>query len=96
MGRRIFEAGSVVARIYEDRSLGTPPELRWRWVTLYVPPRLGVRTDNKVGSMAEAKQQFRRTWEAVRMATSKKTPKETLRSWRVSLLRQRAQYLGDV
>jgi hypothetical protein len=30
------------------------------------------------------------------MATSKKPPKETLRSWRVSILRQRAQYLGTV
>jgi hypothetical protein len=30
------------------------------------------------------------------MPTTKKPPKETLRSWRVSLLRQRAHYLGDV
>ena len=33
----------------EDRSQGAPPELRWRWsITRYVPPRLGVRTDDKV------------------------------------------------
>ena len=30
------------------------------------------------------------------MPTSKKPPKETLRSWRVSILRQRAQYVGIV
>jgi hypothetical protein len=30
------------------------------------------------------------------MPTTKKPPKETIRSWRVSLLRQRAHYLGDV
>jgi hypothetical protein len=65
----ILEDGSVVGRIYEDRSLGTPPELRWRWsITRYVPPRLGVRTDNKVGSLAKAKQQFKQAWEAVRTA----------------------------
>jgi hypothetical protein len=30
------------------------------------------------------------------MPTSKKPPKGTLRSWRVSLLRSRAQYIGTV
>jgi hypothetical protein len=30
------------------------------------------------------------------MPTSKKSPKQTLRSWRVSILRQRAHYLGIV
>jgi hypothetical protein len=30
------------------------------------------------------------------MPTSKKPPKETLRSWRVSILRSRAQYIGTV
>jgi hypothetical protein len=30
------------------------------------------------------------------MPTSKKPPKKTLRSWRVSILRQRAQYIGTV
>jgi hypothetical protein len=30
------------------------------------------------------------------MPTTKKPPRETLRSWRVSLLRQRAQVLGSV
>ena len=65
----VLDDGRIVGRIYEDRSHGTPPELRWRWsITRYVPPGLGVRTDNKVGSRAEAKQQFRQTWEAVRTA----------------------------
>ena len=30
------------------------------------------------------------------MPTTKKPPKELIRSWRVSLLRQRAHYLSDV
>jgi hypothetical protein len=30
------------------------------------------------------------------MPTSKKPPKQTLRTWRVSILRQRAHYLGLV
>jgi hypothetical protein len=30
------------------------------------------------------------------MPTTKKPPKESIRSWRVSLLSQRAHYLGDV
>jgi hypothetical protein len=30
------------------------------------------------------------------MPTSKKSPKQTLRTWRVSILRQRAQYIGTV
>jgi hypothetical protein len=30
------------------------------------------------------------------MPASKKPPKETLRSWRVSILRQRAQVLGSL
>ena len=30
------------------------------------------------------------------MPSSKKPPKETLRFWRVSILRQRAQYIGTV
>jgi hypothetical protein len=65
----VLDDGRVVGRIYEDRSQGTPRELRCRWsITRYVPPRLGIRTDNKVESLAEAKQQFRRTWEAVETA----------------------------
>jgi hypothetical protein len=30
------------------------------------------------------------------MATSKKPPEEPLRSWRISILRSRAQYIGTV
>jgi hypothetical protein len=30
------------------------------------------------------------------MASSKRPPKQTLRSWRVSILRQRAQFIGTV
>jgi hypothetical protein len=30
------------------------------------------------------------------MPSSKKPAKETLRSWRVSILRQRAQYIGTI
>jgi hypothetical protein len=66
-----------------------------------VPPRLGVRADNQVGSLAEAKQQLRRAWEAVRTAArcfdrADLVPKETIRFWRVSLQRQRTQVLGSV
>jgi len=60
-----------------------------------------VRTDNQVGSLAEAKQQLRRAWEAVRTAArcfdrADLVPKETIRFWRVSLQRQRTQVLGSV
>jgi hypothetical protein len=60
-----------------------------------------VRTDNQVGSLAEAKQQLRRAWEAVRTAArcfdrADLVPKETMRFWRVSVQRQRTQVLGSV
>ena len=59
----VFEHGCAIGRIYEDSS---PAELRWFWlITRYVPPRLNVRTNDKVGSLTEAKEQFRRAWEAV-------------------------------
>jgi hypothetical protein len=62
----VFEHGCAIGRIYEDSSKSTPAELRWFWlITRYVPPRLNVRTDDKVGSLTEAKEHFRRAWEAV-------------------------------
>jgi hypothetical protein len=62
----VLDGGREVGRIYEDRSASAPPDLRWFWsVTVYVPPSLGVRTSNKVGSLAEAKRCFLKAWEAV-------------------------------
>ena len=47
----VLDDGLEVGRIYEDRSESTPRELRWFWsITRYVPPRLNVRTHDKVGS----------------------------------------------
>ena len=55
-----------VGRIYEDTSASTPAELRWFWsITVYVPPSLGVRTNDKVASLAEAKRCFLKAWETV-------------------------------
>jgi hypothetical protein len=62
----VFEDGCVIGRLYEDSSKSTAAGLRWFWsITRYVPPRLNVRTNDKVGSLTEAEEQFRRAWEAV-------------------------------
>ena len=59
--------GQEVVRIYEDRSERTPRELRlFLSITLYVPPRLNVRTHDKVGSLAEAKRCFAKAWNAAK------------------------------
>jgi hypothetical protein len=63
----VLDDGQEVGRIYEDRSEYTPPELRWFWsITRYVPPRLNVRTHDKVGSLAEAKRCFAKAWNAAK------------------------------
>ena len=61
----VFEEGRPIGRMYEDRH--APAELRWFWsITVYVDPKLGIRTDGRTTTLDHAKEQFRRSWERVR------------------------------
>jgi len=61
----VIEDGREIGRMYEDRH--APPELRWFWsITVYVDPKLGIRTDGSTTTLDNAKEQFRRSWERVR------------------------------
>src|SRR6202022_447219 len=53
----ITEDGRDVGRLYEDRH--SKPELRWFWsITVYVNPKLGIKTSGRAPSLDEAKAQF--------------------------------------
>jgi hypothetical protein len=59
----IFEGSYRIGRLYEDRAVGTRPELRWFWsITVAVDPRTGVRADGCATSIEEAKAQFHENW----------------------------------
>ena len=61
----MIEDGREIGRMYEDRH--APPELRWFWsITVYVDPKLGIRTDGRTTTLDNAKEQFRHSWERVR------------------------------
>jgi hypothetical protein len=52
----IYEDNNRIGRLYEDRSVGTQPELRWFWsITVVVDPRAGVRPDGRAASFEEAR-----------------------------------------
>jgi hypothetical protein len=58
----IVEDGRDVGRVYEDRH--SPPELRWFWsITVYVNPKLGIKTSGRAASLEEAKAQFLTRWQ---------------------------------
>jgi hypothetical protein len=59
----IFEGSYRIGRLYEDRGVGTQPELRWFWsITVVVDARAGVRADGRAASLEEAKAQFCDNW----------------------------------
>jgi hypothetical protein len=61
----IVEDGRDVGRIYEDRH--SKPELRWFWsITVYVNPKLGIKTSGRAPSLDEAKAQFLTSWQKYR------------------------------
>jgi hypothetical protein len=58
----VIEDGREIGRMYENRH--APRELRWFWsITVYVDPKLGIRTDGHTTTLDHAKEQFRRSWE---------------------------------
>jgi hypothetical protein len=51
-----------LGRIYEDRQ--TLPDLRWFWsITVYVDPKLGIKTSGRAASLDEAKGPFLSNWQ---------------------------------
>jgi hypothetical protein len=59
----IFDDGKPIGRIYEDASASTPAELRWFWsVTVYVNPKAGIVTSEKVPTLAVGKAQLETAW----------------------------------
>jgi hypothetical protein len=61
----ITEDGRDVGRLYEDRH--SRPELQWFWsITVYVDPKLGIRTSGRAASLEAAKAQFLTNWQKCR------------------------------
>ena len=70
----VFENGTEIGRMYEQRP-GAPPDALWVWsITVIVPgPRRG-KTDGRAVSFEEAKAQFAACWEAFKAADSDSKP----------------------
>jgi hypothetical protein len=62
----VFEEGRPIGHMYEDHH--APAELRWSWsITVPVDPQPGIRMDGRTTTLDHAKEQFRRSWERVRV-----------------------------
>ena len=70
----VFENGTEIGRMYEQRP-GAPPDALWVWsITVIVPgPRRG-KTDGRAVSFEEAKAQFAACWAAFKAADSDSKP----------------------
>ena len=64
----IVEDGRTVGRIIEDGSASTTPDRRWGWsIVVYVHPMSGIVTSGKAATLRQAKADFQRNWDAVRL-----------------------------
>jgi hypothetical protein len=58
----VLADGKVIGRIYEQGSIGEPPELRWFWsITVIVPVKRSVMNGH-AATLDEAKAKFRTAW----------------------------------
>jgi hypothetical protein len=62
----VLAHGAVVGRIYEQGSVGDPPELRWFWsITVIVPVKKSVMNGH-AATREEAMAKFRAAWETAK------------------------------
>ena len=63
----VMDSGQEVGRIYEDRT--APSDRRWFWlITVYVDPARELTTSSRTATLEEAKELFRKHWEAAKRA----------------------------
>jgi hypothetical protein len=63
----VLADGKVIARIYEQRSLFGPPELRWFWSVTAIVPTIPNATNGHAPTLDEAKAKFRAAWERAKV-----------------------------
>jgi hypothetical protein len=66
----IYEDGTQIGRLYEDRQTSRP-ENRWFWsITVMGPARFRVRTDSRAATLDQAKADFQAAWVAFKAANA--------------------------